>query len=185
MSYKRKKIRKALLDILRGRTDAREKVFATRTMVNWEENLPVINLYFRGEEVKDTESAPRYLNRSLSLEVEIVADANNDEELADALDDICEQVEVALSRDDSLKDTADDNYLVRVSDADVATEGARAIGKVSLSFIIEYREFAPRDTKGQGVGPLDGIDADYRVGHDDGPPTMDEADAAKDTIDFP
>ena len=184
MSEKRKNIRKALLAVLKNRTDAGDRVFAIPTLVNWEENLPVINLHFRGEEIKDTESAPRYLNRALNVEVEIISEGDSDEELADRLDDLCEQVESAVARDDSLKGTADDIYPVRVSDIDVATEGAKPIGKVSIIFNISYREFAPRDQKGQGVGDLDGIDADWRVGHDDSAPTMDENDSANDSLNF-
>jgi len=185
MSEKRKLIRKALLSILRGRTDAGENVFANPTQIHWEENLPVINIYTRGEEIRDTESAPRYLNRSLFCETEVIAEADTDEDLSDLLDDICEQIEQALSIDDSLKGTADDCFPVRTSDIDVATEGAKPIGKTSITFEIQYHEYAPRDQGARGLRDLEGIDTDWRIGHDDEPPTMVEPDAAKDTIDFP
>jgi len=173
-----------MLAILNKRTDAGERVFASPTLVDWEENLPVINLHFRGEEIKDTETAPRFLNRVLNVEAEIIAEGNTDEELSDQLDDLCEQLEDLLSRDDSLRDTCDDIYPIRVSDIDVATEGAKPIGKVSLIFAIEYREYAPRSQRGQGVGDFTGIDADWRVGHDDEPPTMEAEDSADDKLDF-
>ena len=186
MSTRRKNIRKAIINLLMGRTEAGENVRSNRGEVNWEENLPAVNLYFRGEETdKEASQAPRMLRRVITFEAELLAKGEDGTDISDRLDDLCEEVEIYLSVDDSLQKTADDITLTRVSEMETTGDGAIIMGKISLFFEVVYHEYSPRDQKGQGVGDFDGINAQWQVGHDDDAPTMVEADRAKDTIDYP
>lgn len=166
MSEKRKNIRKAIMKILNGRTAARDNVTANRGTVNWQENLPAINVYMRGENAAEEDEyakVPRLLKRVIDLEIEIIDEGRDGEELSDKLDDLCEEVEVALSRDDSLLNTCDDIVLMRISDMEAVGDGEKPTMSVRLFYEVRYHDFFPRDQKGQGVGPFDGIDAEWDI----------------------
>ncbi len=175
---RRKEIRKQIVKILRGRTDARDNIRVNPGEASWQENLPQINVYFKGEGIdSELAQAPRLLRRVINFEIEIIADDNNWEDLSDKLDDMAEQVEVLLSIDDSLDCLADDIILDAI---DIDTEGVstKPVGSVRLSYRILYSEFSPRDIRDQGNFPdLKTIDATYDV-------TPEDADKPKDTINF-
>lgn len=146
MSLVRMQIRKNLVAILKGRTDARERVFFNRTKNTWAENLPAINMYFRGEpEIQEYSQAPRQMRRILQLEVEMVADGNSDTEAADKIDCLCEQVESLLSLDDSLGGCADDIVLQSVDDIEGVSEGSKTTMATRLTYRVRYNTFNPRE----------------------------------------
>ena len=186
MSARRKAIRKAIVKRLKGRTRAKDNVRANRSERNWMEYLPAINVYTRGEtDISELSSAPRLLRRPINVEIEIIDSGDDGDDISDKLDDLAEDVERYLSRDDSLGDTASDILLKGVSDMEAVDTGERPAMAVRLNYKVIYEEYSPRDQSGQGVGELDGIDAEWPIGHHDGPPTMDEADRAEDKIDLP
>lgn len=146
MSLVRMQIRKNLVSILMGRTDAKHCVFFNRTKQTWAENLPAMNMYFRGEpEINEYSQAPRQLLRVLQLEIEIIADGNSDDEAADKIDCICEQVENLLSIDDSLGGCADDIVLNTISDIEGVSEGSKTTMAVKLTYRIRYNSYFPRE----------------------------------------
>lgn len=186
MSERRKDIRKQVMRLLKGRTAAKSNVVVNRSETNWQENLPAINLYFRGEQVIEKDQAPRLMKRIIELEVEIIDEGRDGDELTDKLDDLCEQVEQCLSNDDSLRDTADDILLVRVGEMEADSEGSKPTGSQSLFFEITYHLAAPRSSRDQGTFPdLETVGGEWQVGHDDSEPDMAEADRAKDIITYP
>lgn len=170
-------IRKNLETILKGRTDAGHRVFFSRTKLNWQENLPAINLYFRGEpEISQYSEAPRQMNRVIQFEVEIIADGNSDEETSDKIDCLCEQVESLLSLDDTIGNCADDIVLQSVSDIEGVSEGSKVTMATKLTYRIEYNTYAPR----QGAINLE--DLFTVTGEWDLQPGQETGDRANDTV---
>lgn len=184
MSVTRKVIRKEILRILKGRTKAKDNVRANRSEQNWAENLPSISVNYRNEELKEISQAPRLMQRILFLEIELADSGKDGEELNDKLDDLCEEVESALSIDDSLRQKTSDIILESV-DFETDSSGAKALGKATLTYQVIFHDYFPRDQKGQGVGELSGFDTDWRIGHHNDEPNMDIDDSAKDQIDVP
>lgn len=184
---RRKAIRKQIVKILKGRTDAGEHVRAGRSETNWQETLPHVNVYIRGEDIQDDElaQAPRLLRHILNLEIEIIADGRDGEELLDRLDDLDDQVQICLSKDDTLDCTADDIILNNI-EIETESEGSKPTGSIRLHYNVEYHEFHPRDARDQEtLKDFKGIDAQWQVGHHDESATQAEDDRAKDTINLP
>jgi hypothetical protein len=179
VSFLRKQIRHAIIRRLLGQTAARERVRENRGETNWQENLPAINVYFKGEPtIIDQDEAPRRIDRRLELEVEILVTGKDGEEISDRLDDLAEQVERCLSIDDSIEGCADDIILKSVSEMEVETAGTFPNGKVALQYEVRYYTFSPRDRKGQGsFNDLDANDVSWDI-----QPGQADADQAKDTI---
>ena len=175
----RKAIRSQILKTLLGKTDARDNVTVNRSETNWQENLPAINIYIRGEEVLAEDSqVPRLLRRNVNLEIEAITDGRDGTELSNKLDDLGEQIEVALSADDRLDCTVDDIVLDSI-EIETQSEGSKPVGSIRLTYKVRYHEFSPRDIRDQGVFPdFKGIDSTWDV-------TPEQADKPKDTIDYP
>lgn len=181
MSEVRKQIRKQVILLLKGRTDAGSNVRENRGEVNWGENLPAINVYFRGEPaIAERDQSPRTMNRLLEMEIECLTFGQDGEEISDKLDDLSEQVERCLSVDDTLGGCADDILLSSVSEMEVETSGKKPFGKISLTFQVRYWTYNPRDTKGQGnFENLNDLNAHWNI-----QPGQAEADQASDVIDM-
>jgi len=181
MSLLRMAIRKQAIKFLKGRTNAGSNVRANRSETNWQENLPGINVYTRGEVNTEMNQAPRRLRRNLELEVEIIDEGSDGEEISDKLDILAEQVERCLSVDDSLGGCADDIILTNVSDLEVESGGSKPSGSIRLTFNVKYNEFSPRDRKGQGTfETFEELSAEWDL-----QPGQDEADRATDIITIP
>lgn len=186
----RKLIRKKVVEILKGKTDAGDRVFPNATVPPWEEELPVILIYARTEPATELSMAPRELNRSLDLAIEIIAkgpEENVDlqtpepgvKTLEDILDDIAEQVECEMSRDDTLQDTCDDSVLT-TTEFEFESVGALPIGSARLTYEVSYTTMSPRDLIKQGVDDdFKQNQIDYNIGDDEN--TVE----ANDTVDLP
>lgn len=176
MSRKRKEIRKAVVKALKGRTRAGDRVRANRSEVNWQQTLPHVNIYFRGEDVQETDQAPRLLKRVINMEVEIIDEGRDGDELSDKLDDLSEQVEAALSVDDSLQCTADDIVLQNI-ELEADSDGDKPTGSARLMFNVTYHEFSPRTVQ-QVLPDLKTVGTEWDV-------TVEVADRPTDTISIP
>lgn len=151
MSLLKKQVRKNIVKILKqAKTFAGQNVRSSRSEKNWVENLPGINLYFRGDVTEELDQAPRRLKRNWPMEVELIAKGPDGEILNDIMDDFAEQIEQCLSVDDSIGDCANDIVLLGTSDVETDSSGTEVVGKISLNYRIELYEFFPRDRKGQG-----------------------------------
>jgi len=182
MSTLRKQIRKNIIQTLLGNTAAGDQVRENRGEPTWQENLPSIDVYFRGEPtITQGDETPRRMTRFLEMEVEIKAEGNDGEQLSDRLDDMAEQVERALSVDDSVDGCADDIVLTSVSEQETETTGSKPVGKQSLTFTVRYWTYNPRDRRGQGRFE----DMENAVAEWDIQPGQDPDDRAIDDIKFP
>lgn len=135
-------VRRAVRDLLKGKTSAGQKVDTTR-IDTWRDNeLPAISVYTTVEDVDDasTETAPRELKRQ--VDVEIVGAVGASDRMDDAMDALALEIETVMHADPFLGDVASDSILTG-TEANVHNEGKRLIGLVVLTYQVTYRTIAP------------------------------------------
>jgi len=185
----RKNIRKKVVEILKGQTAVGNKVFPNASTVIAEELLPVILIYPRSESASKYATAPRELERDLDLAIEIIAKGPETDEkgnppegkksLEDILDDIAEQIECELSRDDTLQGTVDDSILTNI-EFEFEGTGGLPIGSARLTYALTYFTMSPRSVDKQGgLADFKTAEVEHNIGDD--PDTRE----AKDTIVIP
>lgn len=187
---KRKEIRKKIVELLKGKTDAGNRVFPNASVPQWEEELPVILIYPRSETAEEYAIAPRELERDISLAIEIVAkgpevdEEGNEPEgatsLEDILDNIAEQVEAIMAADDTLGCTAD-NSILKNTEFEFEAAGGLPIGSCRLTYSVTY--FRPSPDLQPELPAFKNVDADWRVGHNNSAP--DSINEANDLVDIP
>lgn len=145
MAHQRKIIRAAVADILvSASTAAGSRVYPSRRLPLRRLELPAIAVYTTTDTVSDgsAATAPRELQRQLSLVVECCVSATQDEAIDDLLDDIAEEVEAALHADPYFGDTCSDSVLADTS-IDLDDSGDRLVGVVQLTYTVTYYQLAP------------------------------------------
>lgn len=173
----RKTIRKKVVEILKGKTDANDAVFPNASIPPWHTELPVILVYSQKEGATKYAQAPKELERDLDLQIEIYASGPElnkelqapgvNKTVEDILDDIAEQVENAMDADDSLQDTVDDSMLSN-TDLEFDASGGSPIGSCRLTYAITYFTMSPRNTDNQNVN-VDFISnkVEFNIGDDE------------------
>lgn len=191
MASRRKLIRKSVIDLLLNQTNAKEKVFPNLSTSVWDDQLPAITVYPRGEDISELSNAPREYKRELKLMVEIFAGGveepytDGKETIDDQLDEILEQVECALETDDTLGKTADTIVLQGI-EFEFEGNGSRPIGSARLDYIVTYVTASPETIEKQGnLGDFEKLQGDWRVGHDDSDPDTSADPESTDDIDIP
>ena len=185
----RKEIRKKIAEILKDKTDAGSSVFPNASIPTWHEELPVILIYPKSEPIDKYAQAPRELERNLDLQIEIQAtgpevdeegnEPINKKSLEDILDDIVEQIECEMAKDDTLQSTADDSILTNV-EFDFDSAGSQPIGSARLTYNVTYYTMSPESVDKQVV--LDDFkksEIEYNIGDDLA------TREAKDSVDLP
>ncbi len=186
-------IRNAFKAAILGKTDAGARVYSNISSTIWREEMPQIVVYTRGETIEKSGTAPVEYKRSLELVVEIIAegsegprDSSQGPYVEDVVDLIASQVEAEISRDDSLGDyTAPDGQVCKLVDSlELQTvalrfeaESNKPTASAALVFNAVYHEFLPSSIEEQGgLGNLESVHADWKVGHhDDAPDNVVEA----------
>jgi hypothetical protein len=157
----RKNIRKAIVSILKDKTSAENRVYSNPSIPPAEKELPIILVYSRTEPVEPLADAPRELIRRLGIIIEIIAKGSEDnlevgtpengvDPVDDILDDMAEQVEQAMSKDDTLLATCDDSILTN-TEFEYESEGGLVIGALRLSYDVTYTTMSPRSSLDQGI----------------------------------
>lgn len=179
----KKLIRKAIVRQLKGKTDVGDRVFPNATVPPWEEELPVILVYPRGEVAVEYAVAPRELERDLDINIEVIGkgpEENIDlktpakgkrgttqKTLEDILDDIAEQVECELSRDETLGGNAS-KTIYQNCEYEFDSAGGVPVGAIRLTFGVTYYTMSPRDTEKQGKpSQLKKINVKFNTGDDE------------------
>lgn len=154
----RKFIRKKVAEILKDKTDAGPRVFPNSSIPPWVEDLPVILVFQRGEDASKYAEAPRELQRDLDIVIEIYAagpeidedgnppkdaDGNEKKTLEDILDDVAEQIEVEMARDDTLQETASESILTN-TEFEFEGSGGVPTGTARLTYGVTYYTMSPR-----------------------------------------
>lgn len=175
MAQSRTKIRKALVALIKDRTNAKSNVVDQRTLTNWIKDLPAINIYLKNEDITEFTQAPRSLKRIVSCEFQIVVSATEESIAADKLEEIIEQVEDLIDMDDTIGDNVQTMMLNNI-EIEEDPGGDEPVIAARVVYNATYLSDSPRTRKGQGAdGNLATIDAKYPfVGTDaDTPKTED------------
>lgn len=145
MAHPRKQIRDAVLAALQapGATSCGSKVFGNRARQLWKTELPCLLVYTESESAEIYTQAPLEYKRSLKLVIEVVAVAADN--LDDQLDEILEQLERAIYRDETFGDLVSTTTIVS-TEMDIIDEGEKPAGaaKLTLEMIYYWR---PADTQ--------------------------------------
>lgn len=95
MSLKRRSIRKAIVELLKDNTAAKDRVTSNRSEIpQWEKSLPAISVYTRADPARIWAESPRTYIRSARIVVEVWLDTTDESiPVDDDLDEICGQIE--------------------------------------------------------------------------------------------
>lgn len=155
--HRRTRIRRRVVELLRGATVAGQRVWANRFLPLTNRELPAILVYALDESI-DPDSrttAPRELTRRLSLAVDGIVAAGSEGEIDDALDALSLEIETALHRDPffgtaasaALNPPVDDSVAADsiLTDVEIGHEtvGDRLVGRVAMTWEVEYQSLAP------------------------------------------
>jgi hypothetical protein len=167
----RANVRRKLVELLKDKTDAADRVFQNRARQLWPEELPAILVYSRSETAREFDTAPRSIERELQIAVEIVAAA--DEELDETLDALAEQVERRLMGDDTLGNLCSDIILTG-TEMSISGEGETLFGSAILNFRVLYHtEIYVQDAE---ITDLERIDVEWDLKNDDNIDAVDTLD---------
>lgn len=185
----RERIRKKIVELLKGKTDAGDRVFPNRAAPAKVDKLPIILVYSKSDAASKFSESPREYKRTISMVVEIIAagpeqnfaDEDGKTSVEDLLDALGEQVECEISRDIFLQGEADDLDLGD-SELEFEARGQKMIGSLRITFDIVYYRFFPTDSfDKQGVkDDLKRIHVDWYVGHDNDSPDLKNKEAEDD-----
>lgn len=182
----KKTIRKKIVELLRGNTDAGSRVLPNASIFPSDGELPVILVYPRSESVSEYARAPRELERTLDVAIEVIAKgpednpdlatpAQGEKSLEDILDDIAEQIEEIMHKDDSLGGVADESIYTN-AEYEFDKAGSMPIGSVRLTYSVKYYTMAPREN--EELDAFETTKADWNLDNDD------NADDASDEIEL-
>lgn len=170
MAHPRQEIREAIAAALTDETAAEDRVYETR-IVPWRRaKLPAISVYTLEESAEESGSAPPELKRTIQLAVECAVWQG--ENLDDAIDAICLEVEHAMRVDHTFAGKASESTLTATT-IDIFEEGDKLIGVARLVYEVVYFSFAYDED--QDLDTFDTANVTYNT-------TTDEDDQATDLI---
>lgn len=132
----RQQIREAAASIVGNLSTTSTRVFQSRVYNVQESELPCLLIMTNDEAVDIENSLLEAPARLLQLTVEGKAQATSD--LDDTLDDVAEEVEVAMAADITMGGLTENVYLDGTS-IQLTGEGDQPIGSVILNYIVSYR----------------------------------------------
>lgn len=142
----RKEIRHKLVEILKGKTLAGEKVFANNVSPIEPDDLPAVFIYPKSEDYtiinkafkRDDLGNPISLKRiDLDIIIEIICTNTSEETMSDQIDDIAEEIEDLIKYSDRLGKLVQDIGIDR-SEATLSGEGQKPEGSWRLNYITSY-----------------------------------------------
>ncbi|WP_374029770.1 hypothetical protein [Bdellovibrio bacteriovorus] len=139
MSSPRKEIRHWLSEYLKGKTQAQERVFPNRKVpLGIGQVYPVILIYNESEDAQDGSVSNYFFQRDYSLVIE--ARTGDIENVDDIVDDLAEEIEVAISS--AVNNGTLHEKILSVgyqgSNLDVDEEGEMQFGSLLLRFNFKY-----------------------------------------------
>ncbi len=123
---------------LKGATLALDRVFPNRAKPLRSVTLPAIMVYTSEEQrTAEVSEAPRILQRTTRLAVQVVVDAGAEAELEGTLDALALQIENAISSDPTLGGACADLVYAETS-SDVGEESGRAVLAAQIEFDVVH-----------------------------------------------
>lgn len=142
MAHQRKLIRDAVIAALTGTTAAGARVSSTRVDPHKRGELPAISVYTLREPISDvSDTAPRELTRDVKVEIVGSVASHESDTLADAMDDLAEQIETAIDADPYLDGAAADSVLEGTTIQVLEDNGGSSplVGIITLTYAVTYR----------------------------------------------
>ena len=137
MAHARQQIREAVGTALASLTTTGANVFESRVYELAQDDLPALRIYTNSEgDIEGLQLGdPIQQRRNLELVVEGVARATSD--MDDTLDDIAEEVEVALAADITLGGLVHSVYIDN-TEIEMSAEGDQPVGVARMTFAVDY-----------------------------------------------
>lgn len=134
-------------DVTTYATAAGTRVYETRKVPHRGLQLPAIAVYTLQESVdpESASSSARYLTRRLQLMIEAFVAPGESDNVDDAMDDICAEIEAALHADETLDGTCIDSLLAS-TEFEIGVDGNKEIGLAQLVYNVTYETQADDDS---------------------------------------
>jgi len=153
--------------------DLEDRVFLNKTTPTQNPNLPTIEIFYQAEDHEEHGKAPVEWMRSFNLEIEIKADGVTDLAMTEHMDDICDQVEQIMIREDEAACALGgvDKIQWTGYTFEFSGNGDRPMGSARFSVTLEY------NTERKEVPKLDDlkkVNAEWNINkeNDDDPPDV-------------
>lgn len=148
MAHQRKLIREAVIARLKqAGTAAEDRIFGSRVRSIKEKELPCILVYTKQESAEVSIEAPREFKRDLTVTLELIVQGDTETDVDDALDDLAEQVEYAIFREETFGGVVSD-VLLGETEIEILSEGERPVGGAKISLTMPYYQQMPGDQTG-------------------------------------
>lgn len=144
MSHQRTAIRQALVDRLKTKiddvylTDAKEKIYGSRSKPLFDQFLPAILVYARSENIiEERFTSDGYGATKRELEIALEAVILGNEQIDDDLDNIAKQIEDAFDGWEMPTRKADILKL-KSTEIDISIDGSKVYGAARLTYQVTY-----------------------------------------------
>jgi len=134
--HPRKKIREHAVDLLKAGVDVGNRVYAQRPDPVFEDEYPLVFVYFMRDDVSDVNAAQDTYERTCNLVVDIVHSVR--EEIDDILDRLAWQVFVALLQDTQWDELIKNIKLTAETPYQNSIDAEQYRGVTRMEFAVEY-----------------------------------------------
>lgn len=133
--HKRQEIRERIVEALKGRTCAEDKVFTNRGRSFFQTELPSITVYTESETSQILNPPHASLKRTMRLVVEAAAVQKS--HIDNELDDLCAEIEEVL-KPSTRFDGLVQSIVLSGTEIGLAEKGESMLGSARLTFDVEY-----------------------------------------------
>lgn len=132
MSHIRTELRNAVATTLTGLATTGSRVYKSRIYPIESNKLPCLAIYVKSESIEQSTIGAQKKQRNIELVIECAASANSD--LDATLDNICDQVEVAMANNKTLNGLALD-VLLQSTEMDLNGDGEKPVGIARITYM--------------------------------------------------
>lgn len=137
VDHVRQQIRDRIVTNVTGLTTTGTRVFKSRVYPLNADTMPALLVYSTSEDSEiDVMGSPGVLNRILSIAIE--GYVRNITVYDNLIDDICQEVEIAMAGDQTINGLAKNSFLAN-TEITYNSEGDQAIGVVTMNYVVQYR----------------------------------------------
>jgi hypothetical protein len=145
LEFVKRKIKIAVRDLLKNKTEAKENVKISSTPPTQIEELPAIRIFSTNESVSRFNEAPKNYKRNVNVAIECLDTGNDDDQLDMRLEILGEQVETLMELDETLGKLVNKLELTGVA-YQYEADAQSPVGSIILTFNIEFFSYAQRET---------------------------------------
>tara|TARA_B100000287_G_scaffold433675_1_gene495968 strand:- start:1 stop:441 length:441 start_codon:yes stop_codon:yes gene_type:complete len=135
MAHARQTIREKIVTNVTGLGLTGSNVFDTKLYNLTQTNLPALCVYAEAESSEMSNITNNTLDRNLDVVIEAYCEQND--QIEDTLDTICEQIEEAIGADPTLTDSCASIILMN-TEIDFTSFGEKPVGVAKLTYTVNY-----------------------------------------------